>query len=216
MSLLVEDLCKLEAVENTASNAANTSCCSDGKSRYKLPKLELVKFDGEPKNWLNFWSQFKGIHEDVNLSNEEKFQYLIQATVIDSQARSVVGSFPSIAENYPKAIGHRKTRFGKDKILIEVHVRELLQLVTNPNIRYEPLSTLYDAWATKLRALESLGVTSDKNAAMLFPLVESTLSEETLQIWERTKRMVETEDENEDQLQQLMKFLRTEVESEIR
>lgn len=34
-----------------------------------------------------------------------------------------------------------------------------------------PLSTLYDQLETQLRALESLGVTTDKYAAMLYPLV---------------------------------------------
>ncbi|GIY52759.1 hypothetical protein CEXT_6381 [Caerostris extrusa] len=42
------------------------------------------------------------------------------------------------------------------------------------------LPTLYDRIETQLRALESLGVTTEKYAAMLFPLVESCLSEEVL------------------------------------
>lgn len=79
-----------------------------GKSRYKLPKIEMVKFDGSPNEWLSFWSQFKGIHEDRNLSDKQKFQYLIQATATDSPARRVVGSFPPTAENYPKTIKYLK------------------------------------------------------------------------------------------------------------
>lgn len=215
---VVEKLCRPEQIDKTANSMGSGSCCGgDGKSRYKLPKLELVKFNGEPKNWLNFWSQFKGIHENATLSSEEKFQYLIQATVIDSPARSVVLSFPPTAENYPKTIEYLKSRFGKDKILIEVYVRDLLGLVTDSNNQYLSLSILYDALATKLRALESLGVTSDKYAARLYPLVESTLSDELLQIWERIRsRLTDTENEHEDQLSQLMKFLQTEVEGEAR
>lgn len=95
-------------------NPTNVSYSGEVRTRYKLPKLELVQFDGEPKNWLNFWSQFKGIHENDNVSSEEIFQYLIQATVVDSPARSVVASFPPTSENYPKAIKYLKTRFGKD------------------------------------------------------------------------------------------------------
>ncbi|GIY46278.1 hypothetical protein CEXT_375991 [Caerostris extrusa] len=47
------------------------------------------------------------------------------------------------------------------------------------------LPTLYDWIETQLRALESLGVTTEKYAAMLFPLVESCLSEEVLRAWQR-------------------------------
>ncbi|GFU30808.1 uncharacterized protein TNCV_2356671 [Trichonephila clavipes] len=43
------------------------------KRKFKLPKIELKKFDGNAKEYLTFWSQFKKIHEDESLSNEDKF-----------------------------------------------------------------------------------------------------------------------------------------------
>lgn len=50
---------------------------------------------------------------------------------------------------------------------------------------------------------------------MLFPLVESTLSDDVLKTWERVRsRCSNTEVEDEDQLSQLMKFSQTDVESE--
>lgn len=187
------------------------------RSKYKLPKLELQKFSGDPKEWLGWWSQFKGIHEDITLSAEHKFQYLVQATVVKSSAYDLVTSFPSTGENYPKAIAYLKSRFGNDKILVEVYVRELLGLVMNNSLNNHKnlISTLYDKLETQLRGLESLGVTSDKYAAMLYPLVESALPDEILKIWQRNQKQEEGEEE-EDQLNLLMKFLRKEVDSEIR
>lgn len=38
----------------------------------KFPKLELPKFNGNIKDWLPFWSQFKKINDDVSISNEDK------------------------------------------------------------------------------------------------------------------------------------------------
>lgn len=192
--------------------------------RYKLPKLKLVEFSGNTKEWLGFWSQFKGIHNDGSLSTEDKFQYLIQATMVGSDARRVVASFPPTADNYQKAIDHLKSRFGKDKVLIEVYIRDLLKLVLKNadmplSVLYQdmPLSVLYDQSETQLRALESLGVTTDKYAAMLYPLVESALSEDVLRAWERIRNQRENaNNEDRDQLQQLMQFLRSEVESDIR
>ncbi|GFW58111.1 uncharacterized protein TNCV_2742571 [Trichonephila clavipes] len=49
------------------------------KRKLKLPKIELVKFNGEIKNWLALLSQFKCIHDDDKIENEDKFQYLIQS-----------------------------------------------------------------------------------------------------------------------------------------
>lgn len=146
---------------SSVSHGGGTSTSNGGRSRYKLPKLKLVEFSGSPKEWLNFWSQFKGIHENDNLSAEEKFQYLI--------ARRVVCSFSPTAENYVKPIEHLKSRFGKEKVLVEVFVRDLLKLVlTNTNGKQRlSLASLYDQLETQLRALESLGVTSDKYAAFI-------------------------------------------------
>ncbi|GFV13187.1 hypothetical protein TNCV_142081 [Trichonephila clavipes] len=52
-------------------------------------------------------------------------------------------------------------RFGQEDVLIQVYIE------------------------AQLRALESLGVTKEKYAAMLFPLVESCLPSEILRAWER-------------------------------
>lgn len=209
------------AQDDSGASASHggTTISTGGRSRYKLPKLKLVEFSGSPREWLNFWSQFKGIHEDEGLSPEEKFQYLIQSTVSESVARRVVCSFPPTADNYAKAIDHLKSRFGKEKVLVEVYVRDLLKLVlTNTNGKQRlTLASLYDQLETQLRALESLGVTSDKYAAMLYPLVESSLSEEVLVTWERIQNQRDLNATGDtDQLSELMKFLRSEVESGVR
>lgn len=170
------DLEQSDNASNVSSYHTNKSCNGSG-SKYELPKLELRKFNGDPKEWLGWWSQFKGIHEDVTLSMEHQFQYLIQATVEKSPAYELVTSFPPTATNYPKVIKYLKSRFGNEKILVEVYVRELLILVLN---KQNTISSLYDKLETQLHGLESLGVTSDKYAAMLYPLVESALPEEIL------------------------------------
>lgn len=81
------------------------------------------------------------------------------------------------------------------------------------------VTALYDKLETQLRGLESFGVTRDKYAAMLYPLVESALPEEVLKTWQRTRYQTlanqKEETEVEDLLSSLMKFLRSEVDSEI-
>ncbi|GFS51891.1 integrase catalytic domain-containing protein [Trichonephila clavipes] len=77
-------------------------------------------------------------------------------------------------------------RFGQEDVLIQVFIRELLKLVLqNAEVNKVNLSSLYDKIEAQLRALESLGVTKEKYAAMLFPLVESCLPAEILRAWER-------------------------------
>ncbi|GBO13947.1 hypothetical protein AVEN_96834-1 [Araneus ventricosus] len=93
------------------------------KRKFKLPKIELKKFDGDSKDYLTFWSQFRKIHEDSSIPNEDKFQYLLQAVVPKSKADRVVESFPATADNYPKAISQLQERFGRDDLLVQIYVR---------------------------------------------------------------------------------------------
>ncbi|UYV78613.1 hypothetical protein LAZ67_16002164 [Cordylochernes scorpioides] len=184
---------------------------------YRLPKLELKKFGGEPSEWITFWSQFSTIDRDPQMPPETKYQYLFQATAENSEAREAVESFPPSADNYPKVIEYIKSRFGEDEMLVEIYVRDLLQNVLQ-NVRAEgkmSVVKLYDRLETQLRALETLGVARDKFAAMLYPLVESALPEDTLRVWERSQYTVSGRGV-QDKLTQLMTFLKTEVKGESR
>ncbi|XP_077282626.1 uncharacterized protein LOC143908737 [Temnothorax americanus] len=84
---------------------------------------ELPKFSGELKNWLQFWSLFKNIHEDSSITKKDKFQYLIQAMVKDSRAYELVNSFPPTAINYdkernPKAINATTSKQRLEELML--------------------------------------------------------------------------------------------------
>ncbi|XP_054720556.1 uncharacterized protein LOC129230178 [Uloborus diversus] len=187
------------------------------KRNFKLPKIELKKFNGEAREFLNFWSQFKKIHEDKGIDNEDKMQYLIQSMEPGSKAERLVLSFPATGENYCKAIQQLKERFGRDDLLVQVYVRDLLRLVMKNAAAGRgkaDLPSLYDELEGKLRMLETLGRTKEKYGDFLTPLVESCLPEEVLVTWERSRNLDLTEDKNCRSLEQLMNFLRQEVNAE--
>ncbi|GFU22780.1 uncharacterized protein TNCV_829851 [Trichonephila clavipes] len=190
---------------------------SDKESRkFKLPKIELKKFNGEAKEYLTFWSQFQKIHEDRGIAAEDKMQYLLQSMEPGSKAERLVLSFPATAANYPKAIDQLKERFGREDLLVQIYVRDLLNLVMKDAATGRAkadLPLLYDELESKLRSLESLGKTQDKYGDFLTPLVESCLPEEVLVAWERSRNH-QTESEGSRSLEQLMNFLRQEVKGE--
>ncbi|GFY11775.1 putative RNA-directed DNA polymerase from transposon X-element [Trichonephila clavipes] len=187
------------------------------KRKFKLPKLELRKFSGEPKDYLAFWSQFEKIHMDATIAEEDKFQYLLQCLVPDSKAARLVSSFPPIKNNYLKAITQLKERFGRDELLVQIYVRDLLSIVMkNAAGRIKgDLSELYDLLESKLMALESLGRTKEKFAEFLEPLVESYLPENVLRAWERSRSVEDSSPQDSARsLDKLLCFLRNEVQSE--
>lgn len=62
-------------------------------NRNKLPKVEILKFSGDIKEWLGFRDEFKKMYEDI----EDKSQYLSQVRVIGSRVRDIINSFPPSA-----------------------------------------------------------------------------------------------------------------------
>ncbi|GFW18076.1 DUF1758 domain-containing protein [Trichonephila clavipes] len=87
------------------------------------------------------------------------------------------------ADNYPRAIEQVKERFGRDSLLVQIFVHDLLSLVMKnavPGRSNADLVVLYDSLESKLRALNSLGRTKEKFADFLGPLEESCLPENVL------------------------------------
>ncbi|XP_072401667.1 uncharacterized protein [Diabrotica undecimpunctata] len=185
-----------------------------------LPTIEFKKYDGSIKGWLAFWVQFKKIHEDESIDCHDKIEYLIQATVPGSRARQLVESYPAMADNYSKIMESMQSRFGREDLQIEVYIRELLKLILSKSVSKQKIdirvSKLYDSIETQLRALETLGITSDKCSAMLFPLIESCLPQELLRVWQRSTNIDCRGGTLENRLKLLMTFLRNEVENEQR
>ncbi|XP_055928029.1 uncharacterized protein LOC129959230 [Argiope bruennichi] len=151
------------------------------KINFKLPQLQLKKFNGGARDYLAFWSQFQKIPANPGIPNENKMQYLIQAVEEGSKAERLVQNFPATASNY-----QLPQRFGRDDLLVQIYVRHNNNediVMKNATSRRMKISfpTLYDELEGKLRALESLGKTGD----FLTPLVESCLLEEVLIAWDR-------------------------------
>ncbi|GBM72096.1 hypothetical protein AVEN_80765-1 [Araneus ventricosus] len=127
-------------------------------SALRYPKLKLPTFDGNIKNWLRYWSQLKKIDTNPNLDDHDKFANLLQSVEKVSSAEELIKSFPPGGESYSKALQQLQSRFGKEDLLKEVYVRDLLSLVLLKNSKQKfSLRTLYDNLQSKLRALEVLG-----------------------------------------------------------
>ncbi|GBM13243.1 hypothetical protein AVEN_61738-1, partial [Araneus ventricosus] len=214
--------------EKDSSSVVNESFNQNAVRRY--PKLKLPTFDGNIKNWLGYWGQFKKIDTDPNLDDHDKFAYLLQSMEKGSSAEELIKSFPPAGESYSKALQQLQSRFGKEDLLIEVYVRDLLSLVLLKNSEQKfSLRKLCDNLESKLRALEVLRVARDKYAAMLYPLIESSLPDDTLRAWQRFRainrghRETENSEPNDKKesthrmdLDGLLSFLLDEIEGEER
>jgi hypothetical protein len=81
-------------------------------SNHKLPKLSLPKFNGNRLEWQSFWDSYSsGIHENISLSDVQKFNYL--KTLLVGEALPVVEGLALTNANYVKAIDLLKKRYGQ-------------------------------------------------------------------------------------------------------
>ncbi|UYV65520.1 hypothetical protein LAZ67_3004584, partial [Cordylochernes scorpioides] len=152
----------------------------------KLPELALKSYDGSLEGWLPWWAQFSKIHENKNLSDSDRFLYLRQAIVPNSEAYRVVASYPVTGANYALAVQALQERFGDPNILTELYVRRLLNsVISNVKKENRNLSSLYDELSSHLRSLETLGIDPQLSGIFLYPLVESSLPSDILKIWHR-------------------------------
>ncbi|GFY50711.1 DUF1758 domain-containing protein [Trichonephila inaurata madagascariensis] len=76
------------------------------------------------------------------------------------------------------------------------------------------LPALYDKLEAKIRALESLERTQDKQSEFLSPLVESCLPKDILLAFERSKNFKEDAPDKGRTLKLLMNFLKQEVKND--
>lgn len=187
----------------------------------KLPKLTLEKFDLSPHCWLNFWTQFQRI-DSQDIPNEDKFSYLRMC--LEGASKKIIEGYPNTGDNYVKALAHLKQRFGREDLIINCLYRDLLTYVKSDL----SVIDLYDNLATKLRALETLGLSKER-AEILVPLIEETMPSDLRKIWER-RRCDESDNTSEEEeeagsvntanrigkVQQILSFLCKEAESEER
>jgi len=216
-------------VDNSVIRSDVNNCnvnSSTSVKRYKLPKLNIKPFDSQLINYLSFWSQFKKIHEDTELEDCDKFQYLLQSVETGTRARQLLESYPLTSENYSKAVAAFQERFGNKDMLMEVYVREFLKLVIS-NVQASgknrlPLSDLYMKVEAYLRSLESMGLNIETNSAWLYPMIESSLPEDIIKAWQRYpivgREKCDTFNTNgvKSKLTLLMEFLKQEVVGEER
>ncbi|GFY12093.1 integrase catalytic domain-containing protein [Trichonephila clavipes] len=104
----------------------------------------------------------------------------------------------------------------REDILVEAYVRELIKFIISVQTKEKSsLTSLYDKLESHLHALETLGITPDKCASILYPMVESCFPADFLKAWNRSN-IFNTNTDAKERLNNIMQFLKKEVVGEER
>ncbi|GFT76531.1 integrase catalytic domain-containing protein [Nephila pilipes] len=114
-------------------------------------------------------------------------------------------------ENYDKAVEILKDRFGQKQSDIFAYMNTLLKLqpVQRSNDT-SVLPNLYDKINNSMRSLESLGINTDLNGNLLYPILNRCIPVELMLLFNRQQV---ARDVKEPIVSDLLKFLKDEVEA---
>jgi hypothetical protein len=162
---------------SSVPGATSTSSVRGG-SHVKLPKLAIKPFGGELTAWTPFWESYcPSIHDNPNLTDAEKFNYLrslLECTALDS-----ISGLSLTAPNYKEAVAVLERRFGNKQQIIAKHMDALMNLeaVTSQH-KLKGLRRLYDGVELHTRSLKSLGVESGSYGGLLASVLLNKLPQE--------------------------------------
>ena len=206
----IEKTLKIETNETRDVDRTNTSFISsnsDTRSRSKLPKLELQKFNGDILKFPQFWDRFEtAIDKNPDIPTAEKFNYL-QYYLEGAAARNIDGLLTTEA-NYESAKETLKKRYGRPQMIITAHVEEIYKLKPcNNGDKSIHLRYVYDKILAHVRGIKSLGVELEYSGCMLVPIIMAKLPFDVrVHLARVTAREIWS-------LGELLETLRTEVEA---
>ncbi|KAG8228715.1 hypothetical protein J437_LFUL009397 [Ladona fulva] len=154
-----------------------------GMSRIALPKLNLVKFNGDLKAWQSFYDIFEAsIHNSIKISDVEKFMYL--RSCLKGEPLSLVSSLPLAGANYSVAWDSLKSRYNQPPLLTNAYLEALLGL--RPVERApEQLRTFTTLLIEYTGALSALGYCVEDWSVLPLFLLRKKLSSDLRERWEK-------------------------------
>jgi len=95
--------------------------------RVKLPTIKLLRFEGRIEDWKCFSDSFRSIiHDKPNLSDSEKFQYLVSS--ISGDAAKIIESIELTGRNYATAWELLQQRYDDSRSLKKKQIQCLFAI----------------------------------------------------------------------------------------
>ncbi|CAB3235858.1 unnamed protein product [Arctia plantaginis] len=156
----------------------------------KLPTIQLPKFNGSYKNWLEFHDTFTSlIHSDDDIDDINKFHYL--RTSLEGSAAVVIQSIEISACNYTVAWNVLCERFDNKRLLIHNHISAIFNIDTITKESSVTLKGLIDQLNKNLRSLESLGEPVKHWDTLLIYIITRKLDSKTFRESEEYKGRID-------------------------
>ena len=157
----------------STEKTSNSTPKSKPKSHTSIPKIALLKFDGDLKKWVSFRDSFNAnIHDNPEISNVDKLQYL--RGQLTGEAEAAIENLELSDENYENARKMLYDEYERPHKIIEAYLDSLLNLPTTSYER-QSIKHLYSTLETSMRGLASMGVKEGQYDVLLVRIVLNQL-----------------------------------------
>ena len=141
---------------NKPTSSSRSDPLPSTSSACKLRKLEIPTFGGSVMEWDQFWRRFqKSVHENKELTDDDKWEYLSQA-LTDGSAKDTIAGFTRAAGQYDEAIKCLTDRYHRPREVVDEHARALIESPPLKEGDAKELRRLHTTWTQHIRALENL------------------------------------------------------------
>jgi len=182
-SLKAEVMDLVERHSKAASNTSSTPSHQIIRDTMKLPSIPAPIFNGDLQNWISFLDAFNAMfHHNQSLTDVQRMHYLKSCLV--GPAAEVVRTIPTTDVNYSTAYNALIDRYENKSLIIQSHIRALLQTPqVNKPVAAE-LRQLHHHVSSQVNALSALGQPVDNWDAWLVTLLCCRLDPTTVGEWQ--------------------------------
>ena len=154
MQAKVQAQAGLKSAESAVSKSGASEC-----TPVKLPKIDIVKFDGAYMDWPRFWGQFTETVDRSNIPAINKFTYL--CGFLGPKVRRRVESLPFTPEGYNRAKAILQDQYGKNSEIVKAYIKEIMDLPQIPGVNAKKIADFSEKLSYSVQALETLGKLRD-------------------------------------------------------
>ncbi|XP_053617910.1 uncharacterized protein LOC128679591 [Plodia interpunctella] len=181
---------QLDSSFHEASAHYNTEYAETCQVGFKLPQIQISKFNGTYFHWLEFHDTFESlIHKNSRIPDIHKFHYLV--SYLEGEAARIISNLEISSANYLEAWKLLCDRYNNKRLLTNHHLNSLLNVQPLARESEKSLRFLVDHMTKNLRALSSLGQPTDKWDMLLIFMFSSKLDSQTLTKWEEYRNTLE-------------------------
>ncbi|XP_075723593.1 uncharacterized protein LOC142765788 [Rhipicephalus microplus] len=143
----------------------------------RLPKLDLMRFDGSPTKWLPVRDLFRqSVRENARLNNVDQFHYL--RSLLDGPSAKAIVGILTTENSCEDAVFLLMERFGGMRLIRQSHLKNLRTLCPDTtSVNASALRSLHDFVQINIRGLKGLGVSGSCYSAMLCEVLMKVITQ---------------------------------------